>query len=138
MKDSIAIIVFKVFGVVHFLAGFFNLLNPFYIVGFLVLFDRNLLPSFPTSAVLIQYYLLPTVLILFYFISTFGFLKMKKWQPILFTITVVLLVARNVFINVLSGIEVTDFLSIGMLFVYTAVLIVLLLLVWSKKALFNN
>lgn len=136
MKDSTAIIVFKVFGVMHLLAGLFKLLNPFYLVGFVVLFDRSILPSFPTNAMLVQYYLLPTALILLYFISTFGFLKMKKWQPILFTIIVVLLVAESVYGIVISGLEITHFMNMGILFV--AVWTALLLLVWSKKELFKN
>jgi len=78
--------------------------------------------------------LIAGLLIVLYAVSAWGFFKMKKWQPIVFTVILVLSFADFVFGIVANGFAVTSLVSLFFLGLWT----VLLILVWMNKSLFKN
>jgi len=142
MKDSAAITLFKVIGILHLLWGLL------YLCITVLLFMSSFLGEFiETYAGNAGYPIeglssgrvwlllaITSCLVLLYFASSFGFFKMKKWQPFVFT-AMILMSAVELFFGFFSaGFSASNFLSMFFLVVWITVL----LLVWSKKALFNN
>lgn len=143
MSEDTVKTIFKVVGVIHILMGLFMLcVSVLAIVGIGALTAGNeMLEAYGETAVetvpmwLTIYSIgvgfLSTAM---YFASAFGFLKLMKWQPIVYTVVFVLTILSMIGNLLSTGLVAGTFVSIFFMFVWGG----LLYLVWTNKKLFTN
>lgn len=142
MSDKSANLIFKVIGVINLIIGI--------VYGFVVILTvfakaissfaeagateyGYLLEPIPTEETILFTVLL-SVIMFMHLASGIGFLRMKKWQPMVFTILIFLGFLEFIFKIVSTGFETSYVITILFQIVWLAVVA----LTWSKKKLFSN
>ena len=142
MSDKSSTLLFKVVGVLNLVIGMI-----YGLIVLLTLFTSLISKLAEAGAADYGYLLEPisagetilltvmlAVIALLHLVSGIGFLKMKKWQPMVFTTLIILGVLELVFKIVSTGFEASLFLTMF----FQAIWLLVVLLVWSKKKLFTN